>query len=411
MTNTIKNNKKNNKKNSKKNTRKNTKKTTRNNNKYKFKNMKGGSKNFCNLITEINYHGIQNIGNSCYMNSVIQMFWTIPELRYQILNYIEDTSVHPNTDIQTLLDKQKTVIVYLKKIFDFFKNNDNNVVYLDETNLINLRKFFIDNSNRSVEDKLNETETIRQQDAEEFFEIISIIFTPTYMPKKDIAYTGSYAEPLIDLNGKYTQTTLDICDFPLPQEILNNNDNLRKTPKIDNAYILQVEVKGNTLSDCINSFIFGERMESTNETDDNGNIKIKDNRIGNCLNATDEDLVIVKGVLKNKGPATRTIKISNFSNNLIIQVKRFKTKVPFTGIKNIASITPDKELKINDTNFKLKGCIVHLGSSAGGGHYVYVIFDDNGEPIKEISDSTVSLINNSYNGYLTNGYIYYYRKI
>ena len=392
----MKNNKKhtmkNNKKHTKKNNKKHTKKNTKKNKKYKIRNMKGGSKNFCNIISkynneinkQINYNGIININNSCYMNSVIQMLWTIPEIRYQILNYVEDTTLNPTSAIQNILNTQKKIVEYLKNIFDFF-NDTNNDIYINDNNLKILRNLF--------------TIDYEQHDAEEFF---SNIITGKFILEK---INGILIFPIIDLNCKFIETSKLICDFPIPGHIRSPDAN-------NDSYMLQLpidEINNKKIKDYINKYCSVERMP-TETIDVNGKKIIEENNISECLNNTGdvEDL----DMKKNKGPGTKQLFLSDFSNNLIIQIKRFDTKVPipFTGAKNDSIVIPDKELEINNTKFKLKGCVVHLGNN-GAGHYVYVIFGDNGEPIKEISDSQVLDINNLYTNYLRNGYIYYYRKI
>ena len=52
--------------------------------------------------------------------------------------------------------------------------------------------------------------------------------------------------------------------------------------------------------------------------------------------------------------------------------------------KNTTKIDITKEITINNVQFRIKGCIFHVGP-VGGGHYVYGSYDKDGNP-KHVRD-------------------------
>jgi ubiquitin C-terminal hydrolase len=80
---------------------------------------------------------------------------------------------------------------------------------------------------------------------------------------------------------------------------------------------------------------------------------------------------------------------------LIIQLKRFK-RFEGSNIKITTSINIEKsEIPVNDGTtddvFRILGCICHFGKTLDGGHYTYVSFK-NGIPEKFYNDSAVSAV-------------------
>lgn len=104
--------------------------------------------------------------------------------------------------------------------------------------------------------------------------------------------------------------------------------------------------------------------------------------------------------------------------DVVIQLKRFDYDVFSGSIKLKQKVFPSKVITLkdkdnnNDLKFQLKGCIVHIGNSIEGGHYVYITFSDDGKPHLLVNDDKIKNYKpNEDNNYLTNGYIYLYKKI
>ena len=416
-------------------TKKNIKKNTKNNNKLNTMNG-GGNLNFCtydfvsssgsfskkSLVSsgisgasstsgkstlvssgstsgstsgKLGYSGIDNINNTCFMNAPIQMLWSIPEIRDEILKLTEEriaeyrkytnkvintiNNTKEKNNITNYLEIQINIAVCLNNIFYFFENNKNSKKYYEDEEFLGfLRDIY----------SLNR----EQEDASEYLtNVIFVYFSKIYIPNSN----NKYLKPLIDISCIYKETSKINCTYPIP--------NHKKNDKEIYTEILNLEISKNTktIKDCINIYRKVENFPTKSTTTG------EPNYLPECF-ISEYDVIQRdnKNKILNMGPGTKQLILSNFSNNLIINFKRFNDK----NKKLNYSIIPDNPLKIGSDSFQLKGCICHDGGPAGG-HYVYIVFDDNGKPIKYISDSSVSDIDPKNTDHLKRGYLYYYRKI
>ena len=126
----------------------------------------------------------------------------------------------------------------------------------------------------------------------------------------------------------------------------------------------------------------------------------------------DERLTDFKGDCE--GSYSRKLNYIPSSDNVIIHLKRFKYTETGDIEKIHQKIVPDMMIEINNEFFSLDSCIVHYGDTPDAGHYIFQIFDDNGKATSIIDDNEIY----SYDkrlfdvyDYLTNGYIYLYKKV
>ena len=104
--------------------------------------------------------------------------------------------------------------------------------------------------------------------------------------------------------------------------------------------------------------------------------------------------------------------VKNTSKYLLIFLKRFahlRTSTN-TGRKLSNQIYPDHTLNIDGKEYRLKSCVIQLGE-INSGHYVYLNFNESGDPLFVISDSTVQTYASYKVDYLGNGYIYLYELL
>ena len=98
---------------------------------------------------KLEYKGITNFGNSCYMNATIQMLWSIPEFRIffnaislediNTINFKErKTNKHPIKKIEEsyqIKNIDKNALISLFNIFDYFSNKTNKTPYIMKENI------------------------------------------------------------------------------------------------------------------------------------------------------------------------------------------------------------------------------------------------------------------------------------
>ena len=120
---------------------------------------------------------------------------------------------------------------------------------------------------------------------------------------------------------------------------------------------------------------------------------------------------------KNKVNAEKRYYIKDFPNNLVIHFKRFDmyarkvTKpVTYPSLINFSEFAfpEDKVNKQDHQNYELYGVVVHIGGTLNGGHYIaYCKSPDNNWYLCD--DSRVA--NASNNGISSGAYMLYYRKV
>jgi len=108
-----------------------------------------------------------------------------------------------------------------------------------------------------------------------------------------------------------------------------------------------------------------------------------------------------KKLIIQGSPKYLFIALKRFEHEWIKQINRVRT----TKITN--DITMPMDVKLNNVNYKMKGCIFHMGG-LGGGHYVY--FNKINDKWIIFNDENISEVNNE-NDIINKGYVYLYEKI
>jgi hypothetical protein len=117
-----------------------------------------------------------------------------------------------------------------------------------------------------------------------------------------------------------------------------------------------------------------------------------------------------------KSHKKQTLLIFRETLNIVIQLKRFEghgQREGFRGNKLRTIVTPNPTITIEEIQFKLIGCCVHLGDSINSGHYTYITFDEQGKEFSTVNDSSEQIRGDKGyvpNQYLDNGYIYLYER-
>jgi len=273
--------------------------------------------------------GLNNIGNTCYLNSGLQMLiQNIDFLKIILENH----------------DKSENLKTMANFIKEYYTTIDSSITP--------------DKIKEMVSKKNNIFYSHDQQDAGEF--IIYLI---------DILDTDLNN----NLNGLFDITTETIikCKF---RKCLTKSISKHKNPFL----ILPIKDECLTLDDCYQEFKIHEKLE--------------DDNMYFCENC------------KEKRIASKWLNVIEWSNNLIILLKRFGNNKGRLS-KNNKNI----EIPINwRHNFTIKGAVIHSGG-INGGHYVYISRNLKDNSWIMCNDSSISLIPNEHvQNYLNRAYILNY---
>ena len=317
----------------------------------------------------VGYCPLTNVGNSCYMNSAIQLLYSIPQLRdfFNSIN-IEDINQYncfiPTPEqinngyeiCQTFLrDRNIILLNALKKIF--YEMKTNHTVNISNIKGENIYNKLITNTNLIK---------FRQEDTTEFM-VPLISALNCFIETQQISNTFVI-----------TQQTKQICS--------NNEYNLKNTREP----LFSLPLNGNNIQELITNYTLEEEVPAS------------ESNLAFCYN---------KGHVYSRRQ-TRFL-INDSLTTLIFSIKRFNyDQSTGSRIKLNNKIDTVKQIRINNINFLIQGIIIHSGD-ASGGHYVYLSFNENGDPHTIISDSSITPCNNSsyFKNYQNNGYVYYYKRI
>ena len=272
--------------------------------------------------------GLNNIGNTCYLNAALQMLLLNNDFCNLILNYQNGKSK------------------ILNDISEFIKNyyeNYSNQTSISPEIIMNIvkNKYKIFNNNQ-------------QQDSYEFlcffFQIIN--------------------DEIHDSNINL----FNIFGFELESRIKCKLLNCLHVSKITNKELILPLTLEKSLEESLDNFRSRELLNNEYKCD-------------NC---------------KIKSLASKRLKIENFSDNLLICLKRF-------------NYLNNKCNKINDSiqipliinEYILMGAIIHSGTYSGG-HYIYI--GKINEKWFLFNDNFVNELNTNLNNELLNAYCLYYKK-
>jgi uncharacterized UBP type Zn finger protein len=274
--------------------------------------------------------GIRNLGNTCYLNSIVQLVRRIDNKEF-----IEEKPKFVSDDVE----------IFRRYIY----------------NLLIDSKLYIQNSTK-----------IKQ---------LALKYIPKYcnvgVNTQEDAHEvlNKIIDEIIDLNSAVDISSTIKCSYPEKY----------REPTIEKHNIISIEIKSR-----INN-ISGLIMNSQKEevlTDFRG----------------DNDCI--------KGH-TKKLNYLPSGDNVIIHLKRFRFTETGDIEKIQKKIVPDMMIEMNNEFFFLDSCIVHYGPTSDSGHYIFQIFD-NGKPTSIIDDDEIynykKRLVDDYD-YLTNGYIYLYKKV
>jgi ubiquitin C-terminal hydrolase len=329
--------------------------------------------------------GIPNIGNTCFINSSLQIINNIDDLRQYILSNNYNTS-----------------------LFEFFNKNKRNLpenYELYKHLLLNFQKIIV---------SLNSDENISK-----YIEILC-------KNLKDLADKGDYiASNICDLSihndaEEFLTFILDkMEDFTIDNNFKNNkNINFKNFYKNNNIIINSVKIQQITQYKCLNcnnltKLNYNNYLNKIQLSISKNNIRSFEDALNNYTLTNEMNDYSCENC-NHTGKAKERTLISALSKYIIIQLLRFKNDgskinksidVPF--VINLGKYSH----KLKNTDYKLQSINCHIDFNMNTGHYISITNKDNQWYLQ--NDEQIKKINNTFvlEQIKTKGYFFIYKRI
>jgi ubiquitin C-terminal hydrolase len=292
------------------------------------------------------YVGMKNLGSTCYMNSVMQQFFMIPQLRRGVIG----SHLLPEIPADAISPENLQVLTEMQRMFAHLQDSD--------------RQYFDPESFG----KACKLEIGVQQDADEFFNYVT--------DKLDHVLKATEQPRLLkDVFGGSTSNEL-ACSA--------NPDHVTKNTEDFMTLSVDIENKSD-LSQALTSFFQGETISNYN-CDRCKCVLL--HRVPN--NKIDSHLPFP--ICSKKVDVVKRVALGSLPNTLIVHLKRFRFHierlqkeklqhcVEFPMSLNVRQYCSESAAHPDDHDdkfeYSLRGIVVHTGN-AEGGHYYCLIKDTN----------------------------------
>jgi len=333
----------------------------------------------------VGYCPLTNVGNSCYMNSAIQLLYSIPELRTFVSTIDIDSLTKDHilgcAKDDTILSDAKTILIAMRDLntvltgttpISLEKINGKDI-YRILTKILTLGYKQQETSTEFINNLFGKINCVKgQPDILKFINLFNYTFQESYKCATDSIYKNKQKNGS-DLFEESTMLVINVEQF------LFNNPSKKES----------------TLQDQINFTLTYEEIpdEKNNMTSVCGT--------GISKNANELGKYTAKKI---------TVDVSK-STYLLITLNRFSGDYRTTITKLRNNITPNNKIDINNNIFEIMGVILQTGilsKTGGGGHYVYIVYQ-NGTPTFTMDDSTVST--QYFDNINSDGIVFLYRRV
>ena len=330
------------------------------------------------------YVGLYNCGNSCFINSSVQMLYHIPEFKAMILS---------NTSPDVPFSSLRNIFTRIQEEENAAAAENRNARPKDIQDLLSYEFECI--LAKIGEEKSTYGRSYRnQEDVEDFLR--SCILDKIKTMGGDVSYLyhtreenklGYYTEGSI-VTGDYTfkaRGTAKINQNVRNLGIENTFRKMKLSFRSEPDFTMGVDFD---ISDTSTSLELQNLIEHANNTE-NAELEY----LGQFLPAAGENI-------KNPtGYVDPILKVQEYkpipdpsTSYIMIQIKRFDN----TGAKKVNPIKINKIIKLTNTLFECAGVIFHSGATMKSGHYVYnwwngsnwILFNDSNVSVEEGADES-----------------------
>lgn len=288
--------------------------------------------------------GFKNLGNSCYMNSVLQLLLALPEVKKRYFDAADaifrTTTEHPADDVAVQMAKLATAVLsdtYKKPIS--IENSDDD----EELNSVELRP----STFRGLVGKGHpDFSTGQQQDAVEYFQHLLEILT-----RSERVAAGRIG---VLLDGESSDLpTASLFKFTLEDRVECLASKKVKYVSRDDSFVqLQIPVEAATNATQVNEY---QVLEQKRQRIDDSSEKKEDKVVPivpfhACLDKTLAPEVIedfLSSATGKKGLAQKTVRFKSFPRYLLIQMRRFYVSEDWTPEKLDVVVNVPEELSLS----------------------------------------------------------------